>query len=28
MMFESHPEPAAMRRVFSLRSNDAELPLR
>lgn len=28
MMFESHPEPAAMRRVFSLRSNDAELPSR
>lgn len=26
MMFEAHPDPASMRRVFSLRSNDAELP--
>ncbi|MFM7395911.1 MAG: poly-beta-1,6-N-acetyl-D-glucosamine N-deacetylase PgaB [Gammaproteobacteria bacterium] len=25
MLFDSHPDPASMRRVFSLRSNDAEL---
>jgi biofilm PGA synthesis lipoprotein PgaB len=28
MLFDSHPDPASMRRVFSLRADDAELPLR
>jgi biofilm PGA synthesis lipoprotein PgaB len=26
MLFDSHPDPASMRRAFSLRANDAELP--
>jgi hypothetical protein len=25
MLFDSHPDPASMRRVFSLRDNDPEL---